>query len=467
MKKMRKVLCVVLAALMSIPFCSCSSSESIIKNEYAEMIESANVGDIITFGEYEQDGDLLNGKEKIEWIVLDKKYGEILVVSKYILEYLQYGTTRDNLKWQKSSLRQWLNCIFLNEAFNESEQAAIKDAVVSADRNYFYFDSSYDPNNSKVINQSGEETRDKIFLLSVTEAYIYFESDEERKCESTNYAINQVENRKDNWWTRSPMSEMSMSAVASDGIAGGAAKGRYANDFRGTAANEKSGVRPAMWLTTGEVIEQNGKSKKVNVGDFVFFGTYEQDNDLSNGKEPIEWIVLDKNDTSALLISKMALDCKKYNVWRDEAVNWENCSLRTWLNNNFLKDAFNEKEQAAIQDTNVRNDINQFTDNDNAGGNTIDKIFLLDMRELKRYFPSHDSQICGVTAYAIANGASYNKSSIINDMYCGWWLRSVGGRCGAMVVISEVDLVGYVVDANGGCVRPAMWVDLSSIKRGA
>ena len=463
MKKMRKVLCVVLAALMSIPFCSCSSSESIIKNEYAEMIESANVGDIITFGEYEQDGDLLNGKEKIEWIVLDKKYGEILVVSKYILEYLQYSTTEDNLKWQESSLRQWLNCIFLNEAFNESEQAAIKDAVVSADRNYFYIGSEYDPNNSKGINESGEETRDKIFLLSVTEAYIYFESDEERKCESTNYAINQVENRKDNWWTRSPMWEMSMSEVASDGIAGGAAKGRYANDFRGTAADEKSGVRPAMWLTTGEVIEQNGKSKKVNVGDFVFFGTYEQDNDLSNGKEPIEWIVLDKNDTSALLISKMALDCKKYNVWREETVNWENCSLRTWLNNNFLKDAFNEKEQAAIQDTSVRNDINQFANNENAGGNTIDKIFLLDMREFKRYFPSESSQRCEVTAYAIANGAVYNKK----DMYGVWWLRSVGGRYGAMAVMREVDLLGYVVDSNGGCVRPAMWVDLSSIKRGA
>lgn len=461
MEKMRKVLCVVLAALMSIPFCSCSSSESIIKNEYAEMIESANVGDIITFGEYEQDGDLLNGKEKIEWIVLDKKYGEIFVVSKYILEYLQYSTTRDNLKWQESSLRQWLNCIFLNEAFNESEQAAIKDAVVSADRNYFYMGSEYRP--EKVINQSGEETRDKIFLLSVTETYIYFESDEERKCVSTNYAINQAEYRKDEWWTRSPMSEISISTVASDGIAGGAAKGRYANDFRGTAADLKDGVRPAMWLTTGEVIEQNGKSKKVNVGDFVFFGTYEQDNDLSNGKEPIEWIVLDKNDTSALLISKMALDCKKYNVWRDEAVNWENCSLRTWLNNNFLKDAFNEKEQAAIQDTSVRNDINQFTNNENTNGNTIDKIFLLDMRELKRYFPSDSSQLCGVTAYAIANGAAYNKK----DMYCAWWLRSVGGRCGAMEVMREVDIVGYAVDISDISVRPAMWVDLSSIKRGA
>lgn len=466
MKKMRKVLCVVLAALMSIPFCSCSSSESIIKNEYAEMIESANVGDIITFGEYEQDGDLLNGKEKIEWIVLDKKYGEIFIVSKYILEDLQYSTTRDNLKWQKSSLRQWLNCIFLNEAFNESEQAAIKDAVVSADRNYFYIGSVYKPN--EAINQSGEETQDKIFLLSVTEAYIYFESDEERQCEPTNYLFNKGGEERywqenADWWTRSPMSEGKISDVSTDGIAGGAAKGKYANDFRGRFADLENGVRPAMWLTTGEVIEQNGKSKKVNVGDFVFFGTYEQDNDLSNGKEPIEWIVLDKNDTSALLISKRALDCKQYNVWRDEAANWENCSLRTWLNNNFLKDAFGEKEQAAIQDTNVRNDINQFTNNENAGSDTTDKVFLLDMRELKRYFPSDSSQRCEVTAYAIANGALYDKK----DMYGVWWLRSAGGKHGAMAVMREVNLKGYVFDISGISVRPAMWVDLSSIKRGA
>lgn len=40
------------------------------------------------------------------------------------------------------------------------------------------------------------------------------------------------------------------------------------------------------------------------VGSYVKFGSYEQDNDLSNGKEKIEWLVLDLQANEALLISK-------------------------------------------------------------------------------------------------------------------------------------------------------------------
>ena len=32
------------------------------------------------------------------------------------------------------------------------------------------------------------------------------------------------------------------------------------------------------------------------VGDIVYFGSYEQDNDAVNGTEPVEWYVLDKAD---------------------------------------------------------------------------------------------------------------------------------------------------------------------------
>ena len=48
-----------------------------------------------------------------------------------------------------------------------------------------------------------------------------------------------------------------------------------------------------------------------SVGDTITFGTYEQDNNTSNGKEAIEWTVLDKNGMSVLLISKQALDCQR------------------------------------------------------------------------------------------------------------------------------------------------------------
>lgn len=79
--------------------------------------------------------------------------------------------------------------------------------------------------------------------------------------------------------------------------------------------------------------------KNVKVGDYVTFGSYEQDNDTSNGKEPVEWLVLDVQSDKALLLSKYVLDEKAYN---DEEiyVTWEGCSLRNWLNNDFTNSAF-------------------------------------------------------------------------------------------------------------------------------
>lgn len=44
------------------------------------------------------------------------------------------------------------------------------------------------------------------------------------------------------------------------------------------------------------------------IGDTVFFGKYEQDNDASDGKETIAWIVLDKKDDRVLLLSEKSLD---------------------------------------------------------------------------------------------------------------------------------------------------------------
>ena len=52
------------------------------------------------------------------------------------------------------------------------------------------------------------------------------------------------------------------------------------------------------------------------VGSTVTFGSYEQDNDTSNGKEPLEWIVLSYQDGKSLLISKYGLDCQPYNTVR-------------------------------------------------------------------------------------------------------------------------------------------------------
>lgn len=87
------------------------------------------------------------------------------------------------------------------------------------------------------------------------------------------------------------------------------------------------------------------KVKSVNVGDTYRFGSYEQDNNKSNGQEDIEWLVLAKEGTKILVISKEALDCKPYSYTN---VTWETCTLRKWLNNDFINAAFSADERTMI-----------------------------------------------------------------------------------------------------------------------
>ncbi len=81
------------------------------------------------------------------------------------------------------------------------------------------------------------------------------------------------------------------------------------------------------------------KLKTISAGDSFFFGKYEQDNDKSNGKEPIEWQVLDKKGSKVLLISKYGIDGKYYSKDYTD-FTWAPCSLRKWLNEVFIKDGY-------------------------------------------------------------------------------------------------------------------------------
>lgn len=199
-------------------------------------------------------------------------------------------------------------------------------------------------------------------------------------------------------------------------------------------------------------------------GNSVFFGSYEQDNISSNGKEDIEWSVLAKEDNRVLLISKYALDRKSYNADYGD-VTWETCSLRQWLNGTFLNDAFSTEEQALIQDTYVSADANSEYDT-NPGNATTDKVFLLSINEAEQYFGSAEVRMCIPTEYAKANGAytdnRYTKNGVPT---CWWWLRSSGYvQYDAPYIYSDGSVYyrgGYVLDARE-CVRPALWINLDS-----
>ena len=207
-----------------------------------------------------------------------------------------------------------------------------------------------------------------------------------------------------------------------------------------------------------EIFEQYEieKLKIAEGGDIVFFGTYEQDNDISNGNENIEWLVLAKESDKVFVLSRYALDFQQYNTSVTD-VTWETCSLRKWLNGTFIRNAFSAAEQDMIQNTTVTAVKNPMY-NRPAGNNTTDKVLLLGIYDLYEYIKTDEAKECIATDYAIAQAASKGRTS--GKATCWWWSRTTGAyqECAAVFEYSgSANFIGYRLDNIGG-IRPAMWV---------
>lgn len=202
------------------------------------------------------------------------------------------------------------------------------------------------------------------------------------------------------------------------------------------------------------------KLKVANVGDIVFFGVYEQDNDTSNGKEDIEWRVLAKEDGRILLITDKAIDCQQYNATYT-GTTWEKCSLRKWMNESFLNDAFSYNECKQIQKTNVSAEKNPIYTTIPRGNATADKVFLLSITEVEKYFISDESKKCVPTDYAIANNAYIYREGELTTCY--WWLRAPGDSQNFAACVNADGSIRYSgchIDSDDIGVRPAMWVSV-------
>ena len=195
-----------------------------------------------------------------------------------------------------------------------------------------------------------------------------------------------------------------------------------------------------------------------NVGDRVNFGSYEQDNNLSNGKEAIEWRVLDKKDNKVLLISTYGLAGPSYK-YDEVSTTWETSDLRSWLNSSFYNDAFSQDEKSRIETTYVRNYMN-YDYEVSAGNDTEDKVFCLNLDEAKSYFYSDEDRLCYPTKYAVSSDLVWENE---DAGYCSWWwLRSPGQNSTWVSRVNsygEVDSKGCGAFVYGGAVRPCIWVE--------
>ena len=199
-----------------------------------------------------------------------------------------------------------------------------------------------------------------------------------------------------------------------------------------------------------EIKELNLKLAKCEIGGTVTFGSYWK----KDIKEPTVWTVLTREAENVLLISKDIITMKEYNEI-NTSVTWETCTLRKWLNGEFIQQAFNSAEQAKLQVTTVRTaDVSVYDDgwkSAKGGNDTKDRVFLLSGEEAARYFSSNDSRKSLLTPYA----KSHNSGS--TNL---WWLRSPGSYQSYTKYIDSDGKpgdVGTSVNYIYG-VRPAMWV---------
>ena len=202
-------------------------------------------------------------------------------------------------------------------------------------------------------------------------------------------------------------------------------------------------------IENGDLLPSNtayNSLENAQKGDQVVFGVFDQDGDEKNGKEDLEWIVLEREDNRILLITKYAITRKTFG-----AKDWATSLVRKWLNEEFLQTAFSDWEREMIAAVNLKNTYPCPT--------TTDMVFLLSAEETNDYMPSLQSRRCVLAKY---------KDAIGIDALCTWWLRSPGKTDGSITtkvayVSKDGELINKGTLYTTGCgIRPAVWIDLDA-----
>ena len=210
-------------------------------------------------------------------------------------------------------------------------------------------------------------------------------------------------------------------------------------------------------------VDEFAAFRSSEIGDTVYFGTYDLDGLPDGTKKRIEWQVLAKEEDRMLVISRFALDCRPYNT-EAGGVTWENCSLRRWLNTDFFDSAFSDDEKGRIETAELPPHENPRYDTD-PGNATVDRVFLLSIREMQEHYDSNEERMCVPTEFAKANGAETNNNyrNAAGEKTCWWWLRSPGYdqyNAACVGYSGAISNYGSHVEELKRAVRPAMWISL-------
>jgi predicted small lipoprotein YifL len=202
----------------------------------------------------------------------------------------------------------------------------------------------------------------------------------------------------------------------------------------------------------------------VKIGDTIQLGK------LSSGHiNNIEWRVLDIQDEKALVLSEDVLLFRAYQPITTGVAfpKWEDSDMREFLNGVFYNERFTANERKRIVEQKIENKNNQWYDTE-SGGDTVDRLFLLSLEEVVKYFGDSgqlDNQPLVNNMYVTKIDDVYNDLRIA---YRGgnperWLLRSPGIVASAVASVRHngwIEMGSSSVGWAAG-VRPAMWLDIS------
>lgn len=217
--------------------------------------------------------------------------------------------------------------------------------------------------------------------------------------------------------------------------------------------------------------------KQADAGSLILYGTWEQDGNLQNGAEDLCWQVLDRRDGHLLVISRDILEYRLFSEMDSHALGWTDCGLHSWLNEDFLQEAFQPEERELIS-------LTQLPAAAEDAVPAEDRIFLLSADEAKNLFSADAQREAEGTAAACQTmpeetyreGVVVKEGEDIPEQGSGtpWWLRSTedpslelfgdhgnGANVRADFVAGNGSIVECGMEFSWAMgVRPAMWISL-------
>ena len=478
-----------------------STGPVVVTANWSRIVEEKEV---ITLGKYPYENS--NIKNDLEWIVLARSGDNLLLTTRYIIDNQKYNNS--NLFatiYKECSLRDWLNNEFIETAFDNVDTKFILDTRISdgvTDKVFLlseeevnnYFVSEEERTTSatqyaKNINNGGA----KLFVSSNGKSYYWLRDISSNKVSIVSHIgkinsnamypyINTVGVRPAMWVNQTSMDELIGQADIYYPINWELGDGSFSSDYNKPETYKKGeglelpgnkalippeGQAFDYWTIGGSeekvtCISSSSElpvtvyahwTRKIDKGEVVVVGEYPQeDPNITTAKQDLEWIVIHSDGDNVLLTTKYIIDNQSYN---DELGNiqYENSSIRSWLNGTFVNTAFTNNEIDKVLSTDV-------------GNGYKDKIFLLTEAEAKAYMASDVERATKATDYAKSVNNNGFTIKVANDGNSDYWLRDRADRNNSLVVTNDgrFNNTGLSVNNRETGVRPAMWMSHSVLK---